>query len=44
MKTLFNAAGAIFWVACMVVVTPFALIALELFWLANGGFGEMEGY
>lgn len=44
MKTLFNAAGTIFWVLCMVVVTPFALIALGLFWLANGGVKEMDGY
>ena len=44
MKMLFKAAGAIFWVLCMVVVAPFALIALGLFWLANGGFSEMEGY
>ena len=44
MKTLFNAAGAIFLALCMVVVMPFILMALGLFWLANGGFGEMEGY
>lgn len=44
MKTLFNAAGAIFWALCMVVVMPFILMALGLFWLANGGFKELEGY
>lgn len=43
-KTLIKAAGAIFWAVCMVVVAPFALLALGLFWLANGGFGELKGY
>ena len=31
MKTLFKAAGTIFWVLCMVVFAPFALIALDCF-------------
>ena len=44
MKMLFKAAGTIFWALCMVVVMPFILMALGLFWLANGGFGEMDGY
>ena len=44
MKMLFKAAGTILWVACMVVVAPFVLLAMGLFWLANGGFSEMEGY
>ena len=44
MKTLFKASGAIFWVACMVVVAPFALIALGLFRIAYGSAKEMEGY
>ena len=44
MKTLFKSTGTIFLVLCMVVFAPFALIALGLFWLANGGFSEMEWY
>lgn len=44
MQMLFKTLGWSFWALCMVVVAPFALIALGLFWLANGGFGEMEGY
>ena len=44
MKMLFKAAGAIFWVACMVVVAPFALIALGLFRMGYGSADEMEGY
>ena len=44
MKTLFNAAGAIFWVVCMVVVAPFALVALGLFRIGYGSVKELEGY
>ena len=44
MKMLFKAAGTIFWVLCMVVFAPFALIALGLFRMGYGSADEMEGY
>ena len=44
MQAAFKTLGWLFWALCMVVVMPFILMALGLFWLANGGFKELEGY
>ena len=44
MKMLFKAAGAFFWVACMVLFASFALIALWLFRMVYGSADVIEGY
>ena len=42
MKTLFNALGAIFWVACILTLTPVIILAWVLVSLGYGK--ELEGY
>ena len=42
MKTLFNALGAIFWVACILTLAPVIILAWVLVSLGYGK--ELEGY
>ena len=42
MKTLFNALGAIFWVACILTLAPVIILAWVLVSLGYGR--ELEGY
>ena len=44
MKPLLKVLGWSLWAATKITLKCVALIVTGAFWLANGGFGEMEGY
>ena len=44
MKTLLKFLGWLAWVATTITLKCVAVVITGAFWLANGGFGEMEGY